>query len=276
MKILLTGAPKIGKSTIIQKFIRNLTGSIHGIVVSRMYDENGKNQGFQAKSLSGGGVRTIAHRSLVNSDIVVGNGHKVDIQAIDDFVVPEIENGIRDNTLTVVDEIGIMQAHSSLFLETVEKLLNSKCPVLGTIVYDDEPFSRPFKNLSSVILVQVTLENRDMLPELLHIIFTKRDVLSTLSPKQSQVIHDLLQGYFDNGSFTQIKKLFNNALSYLRDDRVHKKGGNYEVRGNTHAHSVLHENGKHTCDCDLFNGGGKYKEERGDCSHIQAVILSES
>lgn len=276
MKILLTGAPKIGKSTIIQKLLNDFTGSVHGIVVSRMYDENGMNQGFQAQSLSDKSVRTVAHRSLINSDIVVGNGHKVDIQAIDDFVVPEIENGIRENTLTVIDEIGRMQSHSSLFLETVERLLNSECPVLGTIVFDDEPFSRPFKNHPSVILARVTLENRDILPELLHIIFTKSDELTTLSQRQSQTIHNLLQSYFDKNGFIQIKKLFNNALPYLLEDKIHKRGSNYEVRGNTHAHSVRYENGKYTCDCDLFNGRGKYKEKGGDCSHIQAVILSRS
>jgi nucleoside-triphosphatase len=271
MKILLTGPKRIGKSTVINTFIKEYKLPAHGVITFRMYDEKNENQGFKSVTLDGKKEKVIAHRSLIKSDYFVGNNHFVDKKAVDEIYLPEIEKGIEENSLIVIDEIAKMQAISEDFLSEMRKIANSSANLLGTIVYKDEPFAEEFKKHHNIVLVEVTVENRDILPELLSIIFNNVSLLSKLTKPQTFLLNDLLRTYFKRNQFIQIQKLFNNALVYLSENYIKQIGASFIVKGQ-HGEYTVTKN-PYSCTCDLFNGKGEYAGNAGECSHIQTIKL---
>lgn len=275
MKILLTGHPKAGKSTILEKFRANYTGKMVGVIGHAITAEDGSRLGFEAENMQGE-RKMYAHKTLIKSDFVVGNKFFVDVAVIDGFFVPELRKSLGNiESLVLLDEIGRMQSFSPLFLNIVRETLNSNASVLGTIVYDPEPWSIEFKNHPEVILVNVTEQNRDALLELLLTIFSHEGDYQKLDKGQRELVKSLLREYFEKNAFVQIKKLFNNAIPYVLGNKITQgvKPFEYIVKGNTRGHKVIIERDKTSCDCDLFNGKGEYIGQNGECSHIQAVKL---
>ena len=65
--------------------------------------------------------------------------------------------------LIVIDEIGKMECFSALFKKTLVSLLDSKHRVVGSITLKGDRFIRQIKARDDVLLVTVTLKNRDKL-----------------------------------------------------------------------------------------------------------------
>lgn len=162
MKILLTGAPGVGKSTVLSRFLDRYEGRYSGVLAHEIRDTLGERVGFEAVRTDGE-ARVFAHKHrFADSPHLIGGKYHVDISAIDEFVVPEICRAARlRNTLVVIDEIGRMQACSPRFLATVSTVLNSNCDLLATIVADDEPWARPSKSHPDVCVLSVNLANRN-------------------------------------------------------------------------------------------------------------------
>lgn len=275
MKILLTGKPGVGKSTILDKVRHDFKGEKFGIISQELRDKEGHRLGFEAVN-SQGDRKMFASIDQIKSNYIVGGKYHVDLSVIDKFVVPAIAAGINmPEGLVFIDEIGRMQAFSQKFLETINNVLNSDTNILATIVYDPEPWSIQFKTNHQVILVQVSQLNRDILPKLLHAIYDSSIYLLQLNRKQQKQILTTTRVYFDEQKYTQIGKLFRNAIPYLIQGKVEQITNKFIIRGNTNMHAVLLKNNQYLCDCDLFNGRGKYRGYSGECSHIQAVKLSQ-
>lgn len=279
MKILLTGKPGIGKSTVLQKVRKSYNGEKMGIISHEIRSKEGERIGFEAENLAGK-KKIFAHKHLIKSDHVVGKKYFVDLEAIDNFVVPEIEKGISENALVFIDEIGRMQAFSSKFLKAIRKLLNSKSSVLGTIVYEPEQWSLEFRSHPESVLVTVNEKNRDLLPKVIAEVLSKDYLYQKLKDSQQALISEWLREYFEKHEYIQIRKLFNNAIRYVLDGKIqeNKVSGSekvYEVRGKTNNHITVFNEKKerNECDCDLYLGKSKYKGNAGECSHIQAVKL---
>ncbi len=273
MKILLTGHPKIGKSTILENFKKEYYGSITGIIAHSLEAEDGTRLGFEADNLQGE-RKIFAHKTLIKSNFVVGNKYFVDVEVIDKFFVPELRKGMKDlHKLILIDEIGRMEAFSKIFLQTVRGVFNSDATVLGTIVYDPETWSLEYKNHPGVVIVTVNEQNRDVLQNLLLDIFSNKDKYIQLNKQQKLRINIMLREYFNKNAFIQIKKLFNNAIPYVIDDKIIRSGNIYTVKGNIRVHTVNLRNDGMNCDCDFFKGKGDYLGLPGECSHIQAVKL---
>lgn len=156
-KILLTGEPGIGKSTLL----------------SMVIDAFEQKQGFITTEIRVGGVRTGFNMTAsngesfelcsVNSQSAVRvSRYGVNKEALDDFVkkLPDIEAG----KLIYLDEIGQMQLNSELYKKLVVDYLNQPNPFIGTLskIYDDE-FTDQLRKRDDIEIIEVTLENRDML-----------------------------------------------------------------------------------------------------------------
>ncbi|HUW22222.1 MAG TPA: nucleoside-triphosphatase [Candidatus Bathyarchaeia archaeon] len=280
MKILLTGRPGIGKSTILQKFRGGFTGKIYGIVARELRDEDNNRVGFSAEN-SAKKEKVFAHKYKIKSEFIVGGKYHVDIKAIDDFVVPEIKRGIQDpDSVILIDEIGRMQSFSKLFMQAIRETLNSECNILATIVFDPEPWSIEFKKHPGAVLIEVDETNREILPELLLLIYRSISQINRLSLSQRDKFLQLTRQYFSQNQFIQIRKLFNNALFYVINKKIalEKETANeeiYRVIGKHDSHLVRLSlvNNNFYCDCDLFKGRKDYAGKVGECSHIQSVIL---
>jgi len=280
MKILLTGKPGVGKSTVLEKVIVGLKCEKYGIVSKEIRDDKGQRVGFKAIAMDSR-EKIFAHKTFVKSKFIVGGKYHVDVEAIDGFVVPELETGIgKERSLIIIDEIGRMQFYSDKFLETARKIFEGEINLLATIVFDDEPKSREFKNHPDVILIEVTKENRAELPGALISAFSNAESYRGLSKERKKFVNGRFKRFISRNEFIQAKKLFNNALIYIAQGRIKKISETdgaieYSTKGKSAEHSTAFqkESEEYKCDCDLFNGRGEYEGKAGICSHVMAAEM---
>ena len=158
-KILLTGYPGCGKTTLIRKVIAQIPGPTAGFYTQEMRSA-GKRVGFNLLTLDG--------QQSVLAHVDIRGGHRiakygVDIAIIDELAVPALYQGIEENCLVVIDEIGPMEILSPRFRQAVLDVLESPVRVLGTIVRRSIPFTDSLKARSNVDLINVQMDNREEL-----------------------------------------------------------------------------------------------------------------
>ena len=291
IKILLTGPAGCGKTTVIENLLDIFQGTTYGFITHEIKDDMGNRVGFEVENLRGM-KRLLAHKYDIHSDFKVigksGIPFHVDIKTIDDFLLPEIRNQRYSHDLVIIDEIGKMQSLSGSFLMTVRSLFERQLPILATICFEPEPFSLFFKFHPEAILVEVSPQNRDILPEILHSIFTNCSYFEKLNEfRQIQVIQ-WAKFFFKENQYIQINKLFTKSLRYVVDRKIRKNTkSTFSVTGDHHKHIVqinpipltksLSADRNYSCDCDMFLGKGIYQKKKGMCSHILAShIFSET
>lgn len=268
MKLLLTGSPRIGKSTLLFHVLQSVANK-NGFITQEICDHT-QRIGFKLLS-SNGEAATFAHVDFETNYKV--SRYFVDLNSLDLFIEPLFEYGA--DQLLYIDEIGQMQVLSTQFRKLVENYLNAKNDFIATLTsaYTDE-FIDKIKSLGSVTIIELTLENRKNVEEILQIITSSLDKVKKLSPPQQQLFERLMKIYINKGQYIQLKKLFNNALIYILEDKVIKIHPNvYMVKGNNCDHRVIKETTNWECDCDLFTGKGEFINQQRECSHIQSVKL---
>ncbi len=118
--ILLTGPPRCGKSTLIEKLVQKLDKPMTGLF-TREIKEGGKRVGFSIITLDGKeGI--LAHKDS-ETKIRLGQ-YGVHLDQLNRIAVPSITPSKPDEII-VIDEIGKMECVSSLFRETLIKALDS-------------------------------------------------------------------------------------------------------------------------------------------------------
>lgn len=276
MKILLTAPPRTGKSTIIEKFIQQYEGKKVGILAKEIRNSNGERVGFKSVDLEGN-ERTFMHVDKIDSNVVIGNKYKVDVNAVDDFVVSEIAQTVEPDTVIIVDEIGRAQSVSSKFLHAVEDLLNSDKNMLCTILHDDEEWARKYKEHPESIILEVTEQNRDMMPKILVAIYSNQQYFNKLNQQKQEFVISELKKFVAENELDRAMKLFKNAIPYFVLRKFKKLDDkSYFVEGNTNNHTVIvNKDGNFKCDCDLFNGKGKFAGKGSFCSHIDTIRISQ-
>jgi nucleoside-triphosphatase THEP1 len=116
MNILLTGLPKSGKTTLIEKIIQKLNRPAFGFYTKEIL-ENKKRVGFSLITLSGNKV-ILSHQNF-KSNYRVGK-YGVDVQGFEGMALPEIEKGIQEKGIIVIDEIGKMELFSEISGDCLE------------------------------------------------------------------------------------------------------------------------------------------------------------
>ncbi len=161
MKILITAPPKTGKSTVLRKLIEILPPELVSGLITEEMVERGKRVGFKTKVINSNHEFQIARIALLEREKTLGKW-KIDIENISKSIDMAID---RIGPIFILDEIGRMQSYSPFFLDKAYELM-SKCDnaiIIATIVYEDELFSRRFKEITDVKITEVTLENRDVI-----------------------------------------------------------------------------------------------------------------
>jgi len=156
--ILLTGPPRCGKSTVIEKLVQQIDKPLTGFF-TREIREKGRRVGFSITTLDGKeGV--LAHQES-KSKLRVGK-YGVNTDELDRIAVPSMVPS-KAGQIVIIDEIGKMECFSSLFRETLIKTLDSANPVIGSIAQKGSPFIGRIKERKDVLLVTVSQKNRDYL-----------------------------------------------------------------------------------------------------------------
>lgn len=162
---LLTGPPRSGKTTVVERVIGHLEDD--GYTIGGMWSpeirQDGARTGFALMAIQTGTRRMMASTD-VESGPRVGKYH-VDIEAIDHIVETVFDPSRPEVDLMVVDEIAPMECLSDTFVTSVTAVLDSDRPLLGTIHYRiTDGFIGAVKDREDVRLIEVTNENRDELP----------------------------------------------------------------------------------------------------------------
>ena len=160
--VLVTGPPGIGKSTVIEKLLRQL-GLPAGGFFTREIREYGRRAGFSI--LTCNGEEGILAHVNIKSVYRVGR-YGVNLDAVNRLAVPSMIPETPKHVI-VVDEIGKMECFSKLFRDAVVRALDAENRVIGSVAMKGEPFIQSVKARADVRLVEVTEKNRDTLPSLL-------------------------------------------------------------------------------------------------------------
>lgn len=158
--ILVTGPPRCGKSTLIERVIRKIEKPATGFF-TREIKEHGKRVGFSIITIDGKkGV--LAHQDIRDNPRVGKYG--VNLHDIDHIAVPSIIPA-KPYVIVVIDEIGKMECLSPLFRQTLVKILDSKHHVIGSIAQKGDRFIQEIKERNDIMLVDVSEKNRDKLAD---------------------------------------------------------------------------------------------------------------
>jgi nucleoside-triphosphatase len=163
--IVLTGAPGVGKTTILMGVAQNLKerGVKVGGVVSKELRTNNMRTGFEFIDLASNDRNTLAS--------ITGKGPRVGKYFVNlsgcSFAADRLMDSLRKSDVIVCDEIGPMELKSREFIDAVKNLLDTDKKVIVVIhqklqhrLIDD------FRKEAS-LLINIDLENREKVIETL-------------------------------------------------------------------------------------------------------------
>jgi len=160
--ILLTGRPGIGKTTVVRRFVALHSAKRFSGFYTDELREQGRRTGFRIITLDG--AKGILAHQQVKSRFRVGK-YGVNIEEFETLALPRLDARIANLDLFIIDEIGKMECFSQLFITGVRSLLDSPTPVLATVAQKGAGFISEVRSRSDITLIQITAQNRDMLPQ---------------------------------------------------------------------------------------------------------------
>jgi nucleoside-triphosphatase len=161
--IILSGPPHIGKTTIIRAVISALEGKCAGFYTEEIQEDN-QRTGF--KLVTCGDKSCVLAHNDIKSHCHVGK-YGVNLDCVEEIGVPAIRKGIKSGKIIIIDEIGKMEVLSRPFRLIVLDALDSKTPVIGTMLFKRYAFCDSIRARKDVEILEVTEENRDKLPAII-------------------------------------------------------------------------------------------------------------
>ena len=158
-RILLTGRPGCGKTTLIKRILNEPALHAGGFYTEEIR-EHGRRLGFKLVTLDGNEA-VLAHVNFKTSERLGKYG--LDLSALEVTGVEAIRAALRAQKLVVIDEIGPMEIRSAIFRDAVNDAFESGVPILATIVARSLPFTDAIKKRPDVSLFEVRPDNRQRL-----------------------------------------------------------------------------------------------------------------
>src|SRR6266496_1218854 len=158
-KIMLTGRPGCGKTTLVKRIVKELTRPCGGFYTEEIR-ERGQRVGFKLITL-GGKEAVFADVNFKTSERVGKYG--LDLAKLETVGVPAIHEAVSAQQLVVIDEIGPMEIRSAIFRDAVSKLFETAAPILATITARPFPFTDAIKKRPDVRVVDVQPNTREQL-----------------------------------------------------------------------------------------------------------------
>jgi nucleoside-triphosphatase len=159
IRLLLTGPPRCGKTTVVQKVVARFPGKAAGFY-TREVREGGVRVGFEIVTLDGR-TALLSHVDFPGPcrvgkyGVNLDNFHRLALPALE--AAPGVE-------LIVVDEVGKMECLSRQFVAAMERLWRQPLPLLITVAAKGGGYLAAIKEKPDKILLTVTPANRDELP----------------------------------------------------------------------------------------------------------------
>jgi len=163
-KILITGPPRCGKSTLISKLIEHFTLrnlKIYGFLTPEIRKEN-KREGFYVEDIYSKKRFPLARVGNFNTKYKLGK-YSVFVQDFENYI-NEFLDSIKDipGLIFCIDEIGKMELFSKKFQELIKKLFQSNDIIIATIGKNiKHPIKDYILNISNSVLFNLNLENQE-------------------------------------------------------------------------------------------------------------------
>jgi len=130
MNIFITGNPRCGKSTLIQKVLNDISDKkISGIITPEIR-VNDVRQGFRIIDLASGKEEVLASVNIKHGPGV--SRYRVNVEGIDTIMDKFLES-YESSEYVIIDEIGMMEFYSKKFRETIRMVIDSDKRVLATL-----------------------------------------------------------------------------------------------------------------------------------------------
>lgn len=169
MKLLLTGAPRSGKSSLIRKLAEGSQGAAGILTVERQGPDR-RRIGFDVQAVfcrPGRPLQVLEQAPLARlarpSALKVGR-YGVEPAALD-LAVRALDGAMHEGALVLIDEIGPLQICSPAFREAVDRCLDSRCSLLGSLSNQEDPYLAAIRSRPGVRVLEVTPHNRVHLAE---------------------------------------------------------------------------------------------------------------
>ncbi len=154
-KVLLSGFPGSGKTTLIERLIGESGIPVRGFI-TREIRECGVRVGFQLIGLSGQ-RRLLAHMNMKSSERIGKYG--IDTDALESVLEAEFREDRM--YLAVIDEIGKMELLSHRFRSFISELWRTDRPVVATIMSARNVFCDRLKADENTVMIGLNSTNRD-------------------------------------------------------------------------------------------------------------------
>ncbi len=139
MNIFITGSPRCGKSTLIQKLLAEISGKrISGFITPEIRVK-GVREGFKIIDLSSGEEEILASVNVKQGPGV--SRYRVNVAGLDKIMDKFLES-FEDSDFVIIDEIGMMEFYSAKFREVVREVLDSNKTVVATL---SKKFAKQYK-----------------------------------------------------------------------------------------------------------------------------------
>jgi nucleoside-triphosphatase len=158
-KILLTGRPGCGKTTLVKRVVNQLAMPAGGFYTTEIR-ERGQRVGFKIITLDDKEA-IFAHVNFETSERLGKYG--LDLSKLEAVGLDAIREALRARRLVVLDEIGPMELRSATFRDVVDDAFDSRVPILATITARPFPFTNALKRRAGVTLIEVRRDNREQL-----------------------------------------------------------------------------------------------------------------
>jgi nucleoside-triphosphatase len=161
-RVLLTGVPGAGKTTLVSRLVSELQYReiMVGGFTTRELLEHGARAGFVVEAL-GGGSAVLAHVRFTKGPRV--GRYRVDVPAFERVALPALAGAVRAGGVVVVDELGQMELFSEAFVSAFERLFGQDVPVVATVHAKSHPVTDPLKTRADVELLTVTRDAHEEL-----------------------------------------------------------------------------------------------------------------
>ncbi len=130
MNIFVTGNPRSGKSTLIQRLLNEISDEKVSGFVTPEIKINDVRQGFKIIDLASEEEEILASLNIKHGPSV--SKYKVNVEGIDSIMDKFLEN-YESSEIVIIDEIGMMEFYSKKFRETVRMVLSSNKKVVATL-----------------------------------------------------------------------------------------------------------------------------------------------
>lgn len=153
MNIFVTGHPRSGKSTLIQRLLGEISDKKVSGFVTPEIKINDVRQGFKIIDLVSKEEEILASLNIKHGPSV--SRYKVNVEGIDSIMDKFLEN-YESSEYVIIDEIGMMEFYSKKFRETVRMVLSSDKKVVATL---SRKFLKEYKDKGQIYTL--TRENFD-------------------------------------------------------------------------------------------------------------------